>query len=80
MMEVAGAEPLGDDALSISTGIVIVGGMKGLMEVADKIEDEFQGDQPFFGIGTAVRCAATALQCPFCKTRVAVKSIFGAIG
>lgn len=30
--------------------------------------------------GTAVRCAAAALQFPSCKTRVAVKSIFGAMG
>jgi hypothetical protein len=29
---------------------------------------------------TAVRCAAAALHVPFCKTRVAVKRIFGAMG
>lgn len=80
MVQVARPESCRNDAFPISAGIVIVGSMKGMMEVADQIEDEFQSDQPFFGIGTAVRCAATALQCPFCKTRVAVKSIFGAIG
>jgi hypothetical protein len=34
----------------------------------------------FHLLSTAVRCAAAALQFPFCKTRVAVKSIFGAMG
>jgi hypothetical protein len=37
MMEVAGSESISDDAFSISTGIVIVGSMKGLMEVADQM-------------------------------------------
>jgi len=51
MMEVAGSESISDDAFSISTGIVIVGSMKGLMEIADQIQDEFQCDESFFGIG-----------------------------
>jgi hypothetical protein len=53
-MKVAGPEPWRDDTLPISASIVIVGGMKRLMEVADEMEDEFQGDQPFFWIGAGV--------------------------
>jgi hypothetical protein len=34
----------------------------------------------FQRLGTAVRCAAAALHSPFCKTKVAVKSIFDAMG
>jgi len=54
MMEAAGAESISDDAFSISTGIVIVGGMKRLMEVADQMQDDFQCDESFFGIGAGV--------------------------
>jgi hypothetical protein len=41
MMQIAGPESIRGDPLSISTGIVIVGGMKGLMEIADQMENEF---------------------------------------
>jgi hypothetical protein len=54
MMEVAGSESISDDAFSISTGIVIVGRMEGLMVVADQMQDEFQHDDPFLGIGAGV--------------------------
>jgi hypothetical protein len=53
-MQVTGPESVRDDPLSISTGIVIVGGMKGLMEVAYQMEDELQGYQSFFGISARV--------------------------
>jgi hypothetical protein len=51
MMEVDGSESISDDPLPISSGIVIVGRMKGLMKIADQMEYEFRRDQPFFGIG-----------------------------
>jgi hypothetical protein len=54
-MKVAGSECISDDAFSISTGIMIVGRMKRLMEVTDQMKDEFQGDQSFLGIGAGVR-------------------------
>ncbi len=55
MMEVVGPESSSDHAFPISTGVVIVGSMEGLVEVADQMQHEFQGDQPFFGIGAGVR-------------------------
>ena len=54
MMKAAGAESLGSDAFPISTGIMIVGGMKRLVKVAYQMQDEFERDQPFLGIGFGV--------------------------
>jgi len=54
MMQIAGPEPIYGDPLSSSTSIVIIGGVEGLMEVADQMEDEFQPDQSFFGISFGV--------------------------
>jgi hypothetical protein len=54
MMQIAGSESISDDAFSVSASVVIVSGMKGLMEVADQMEDEFQRDQPFFRISVGV--------------------------
>jgi hypothetical protein len=42
------------DTFSISTSIVIVGRMKGLMEVADQMQDEFQRGQPFLRVGLRI--------------------------
>jgi hypothetical protein len=53
-MEVAGSESISDDAFSISIGIVIVRRMKRLMEVAEQMQDGFQHDDPFLGIGAGV--------------------------
>ena len=49
-MQVAGLESIRRDVLPIFAGIMIVGRMEGLMQVADQMEDEFQRDEPFFGI------------------------------
>jgi hypothetical protein len=54
MMQVAGPEAISDDGFPIATSIAIVGGMKGLMEVAGQMQDEFQRDEPFFRIGVRV--------------------------
>jgi hypothetical protein len=52
----------------------------GLKHSARKIGSQSAAKGPVQQSGTAVRCAATALHFPFSKTRVAVKSIFGAMG
>jgi hypothetical protein len=54
MMKATGAESLGSDAFPISTGIKIVGGMKRLVKVTNQMQDEFERDQPFLGIGFGV--------------------------
>ena|SRR5712691_4601037 len=51
VVQVAGLKAVRNDAFSISTGVVIVGSMKGLMEVAGRMQDEFQCDESFFGVG-----------------------------
>jgi hypothetical protein len=45
MMQVVGSESIRNDTFPISAGIATVGSMKWLMQVADQMEDEFQGDQ-----------------------------------
>jgi hypothetical protein len=54
MMKVAGLEPLCDDPLPISARVMIVGRMKGLMEVADQVQDELQRDNPFLEISSGI--------------------------
>jgi hypothetical protein len=54
VVEIAGSESISDDAFSISTGIVIVGGMERLVQVAHQVQHEFPRDEPFFWIGAGV--------------------------
>ena len=51
MVEVSGPETIDGDALIIATAIEIVGSMKGLVHVACEMQQEFQGEQTFVGIG-----------------------------